>query len=60
MWDALHGKSSAVYNGSGTPEFVLAASSGKIRDFDIAEEDRDLYEGITDEDWTSHPVMRND
>lgn len=60
VWGALHGTSAAVYNGSGTPEFVLAASSGRISEFCIEEENAHLYEGINDEDWSAQPATRDD
>lgn len=61
VWDAIHGQqSAAVYNGSGTPEFLVAARSGRITSLTDDPNDAELYEGVEDSDWSTLRVGRDD
>ena len=60
VWDAIHGQSAAVYNGSGTPEFLVAARSGRITSLTDDPNDAELYDDVQDSDWSTLRVGRDD
>lgn len=60
VWDAIHGKSAAVFNGESTPEFLVAARSGRISSLTDDPNDAELYEDVEDSDWSTIRVGRDD